>query len=239
MATVGVDSARVPTPRFQLQSVSELEARIAAERSGVPFVLFRDGNGRQQVVGLPADHERVALGRRPERGIQLAWDREVSRVHALLEHVAGAWTIVDDGLSRNGTYVNDIQLIGRRRLQDGDYVRCGSVLLEFHDPRHPADETTLKAPDAADPAPRLSPAQRRVLVALCRPLAENPHGVPATNKEIAAELCVSVDAVKTQLRRAAEVLGVDRLPQNEKRTTLAWTAIDAGAVTARELVVDA
>jgi hypothetical protein len=45
------------------------------------------------------------------------------------------------------------------------------------------------------------------------------------------------ETLKTQLRRAAEVLGVDRLPQNEKRATLAWTAIDAGAVTPRDLIV--
>jgi predicted component of type VI protein secretion system len=237
-ADVGVDLPAVPAPRFQLQSVGELEARIDAERSGMPFVVFRDGDGCQHVVGLPADHDRVAIGRRAERGIHLAWDREVSRVHALLEHVAGAWTITDDGLSRNGTFVNDAHVVGRRRLLDGDYVRCGSVLLEFHDPRHRHDDPTFKAQDDARPSARLSPAQRRVLIALCRPLADNPHGVPATNKEIAAELSISVDAVKTQLRRAAEVLGVDRLPQNEKRTTLAWAAIDAGAVTARELLVN-
>jgi pSer/pThr/pTyr-binding forkhead associated (FHA) protein len=211
---------------------------VSAERAGVPFVVFRDGDGRQQIVGLPVEEQRVAVGRRPERGIHLTWDPEVSRIHAILEHVAGAWTVVDDGLSRNGTFVNDCQVNGRRRLDDGDLVRCGNVLLEFHDPRRPADAETLKAKESEAPSARLSPAQRRVLVALCRPLTETPHAVPATNKQIAAELSVSVDAVKTQLRRAAEVLGLDDLPQNEKRAKLAWTAIDAGAVTPRDLLVD-
>jgi predicted component of type VI protein secretion system len=237
VAGLGVDSQPVYTPRLQLQSVGELEARVHAERAGVPFLVFRDGTGRQQVVALPADRDRVAVGRRPERGIHLEWDREVSRVHALLEHVAGAWTIVDDGLSRNGTFINHVHVVGRRRLQDGDVIRCGSVLLEFHDPRDRADEPTLKAKDGGAPAARLSPAQRRVLVELCRPLAGNARGVPATNKEIAARLDLSVDAVKTQLRRAAEVLGVDRLPQNEKRITLAWKAMEAGAITEPELRV--
>ena len=234
----GIDSASVSTSRFQLQSVGELEARVDAERSGVPFVVFRDGDGRQQIVALPSDDDRVAIGRRPERGIHLPWDPEVSRVHALLEPVAGAWTIVDGGLSRNGTFVNDVRVAERRRLQDGDMVRCGNVLFEFHDPGNRTDDETLKATDAEAPSARLSPAQRRVLIALCRPLAEAPHGVPATNKEIAAELSVSVDAVKTQLRRAAEVLGIEGMPQNQKRAKLAWTALDAGAVTPRDLIAD-
>ena len=33
------------------------------------------------------------------------------------------WTVVDDGLSRNGTYVNGERIHGRRRLVDGDTPR--------------------------------------------------------------------------------------------------------------------
>ena len=43
--------------------------------------------------------------------------------------------------------------------------------------------------------PQLTPAQLRVLVALCRP----PDG-PASNEEIADELTVSIDTVKTHMR---------------------------------------
>jgi pSer/pThr/pTyr-binding forkhead associated (FHA) protein len=228
----------VSRPLFQLQSVGELEARLDAERSGLPFLVFRDGDRRQHVVSLPSDDDRVALGRRPERGIHLRWDPEVSRVHALLERVAGTWTIVDGGLSRNGTFVNDIRIAERRRLRDGDVIRCGTVLLEFHDPQNREDDETRKAEDAQSPSARLSPAQRRVLIALCRPLADTPHGVPATNKEIAAELSVTVDAVKTQLRRAAEVLGLEGIPQNQKRAKLAWAALDTGVVTPRDLLAN-
>jgi len=34
----------------------------------------------------------------------LEWDSEVSRVHAELVEIGGAWTVSDDGLSRNGSY---------------------------------------------------------------------------------------------------------------------------------------
>ena len=81
---------------------------------------------------------------------------------------------------------------------------------------------------------RLSPAQRRVLVALCRPLDASPYAIPATNKEIAEELSLSVDAVKTHLRRIAELLGVHDVPQNRKRAQLAERALMAGILTGRD-----
>jgi len=74
-----------------------------------------------------------------------------------------------------------------------------------------------------------------VLVALCRPLSDGAARHPATNKAIAAELSLSVDAVKTHLRRLAVVLEVDDMPQNRKRTELAWKALETGVVTARDL----
>ena len=225
------------TPGFHALSVAELQARIEAERSWTPFLVFRDGAGRQQIVSLADELEEVALGRSPDPGIRLDWDPEVSRLHALLQQVGGAWTVVDDGLSRNGTFVNGARVAGRRRLADGDAIRCGGVLLEFRDPRAHGTDETLKAPEDA-PSHGLTPAQRRVLVALCRPLRDPPFGHPATNKQIAAELSLSVDAVKTHLRRVAEVLEVDHLPQNEKRAQLAWRALKTGVVTPRELLSD-
>jgi pSer/pThr/pTyr-binding forkhead associated (FHA) protein len=228
----------VSTAPFQLQSVAELEARVHAESSGTPFLVFRDGAGRQQLVALPDDSDRVVIGRSPQQGIHLAWDKEVSRLHAMVERVAGAWTIVDDGMSSNGTFVGGIRLCGRRRLCDGDVIQCGGVTLEFRDASAAPGDETIKAAETPPSAARLSPQQRRVLIALCRPLSDGQHRVPATNKAIAAELQLSVDAVKTHLRRAAETLNVDGLRQNEKRATLAWTALRCGAVTPRDLVAD-
>ncbi len=198
------------------------------------FVVFRDGEHRQQIVGLPKPSREIAVGRGPAQDIDLAWDPEVSRVHALLSPIGGTWTVVDDGLSRNGTFVNGGRVLGRRRLCDGDVLRCGSVNLQFREPAvSDADETHASA--EAVSARLMSPAQRRVLVALCRPLAQAPHGLPATNKQIACELSLSVDAVKTHLRSLAELLEVEDLPQNQKRAQLAWKALSSGLVSAREL----
>ena len=81
----------------------------------------------------------------------------------------------------------------------------------------------------------LTPAQRRVLIALCRPFKDSTYATPATNQQIADELVVSVDAVKSTLRALFEVFGVDALPQNQKRASLALQAMRTGVITRRDL----
>jgi hypothetical protein len=74
-----------------------------------------------------------------------------------------------------------------------------------------------------------------VLVALCRPFRESPRAAPATNREIADELVVGVDAVKAQLRALYAGSAIDGLAQNKKRARLAAMALDRGLVTPRDL----
>lgn len=220
--------------RSQPESLAEFERRTQARRAGVPFLVLRDDEGRQRLISLHADVDEVVIGRGLEHGVSLDWDPQVSRVHALLQRVGGSWTLVDDGLSRNGSYVDGLRVDGRQRLGDRAVIRCGSVEIEFSDPSaRPAQETHQAAERTA--ATRVSPAQHRVLVALCRPMRGAPYAAPATNKAIAAELSLSVEAVKTHLRHLAEVLEVDGLPQNQKRAKLAETALTTGVVAWREL----
>jgi DNA-binding NarL/FixJ family response regulator len=81
----------------------------------------------------------------------------------------------------------------------------------------------------------LTPAQRRVLIALCRPFRDSTHAMPASNQRIADELTISVDTVKSTLRALFEAFGVEDLPQNEKRQSLAVRALQSGLVNPREL----
>jgi hypothetical protein len=91
------------------------------------------------------------------------------------------------------------------------------------------------AADAPAPA-SLSDAQRRVLVALCRPFRdESAYSAAPTNQAIAEELFLSVDAVKTHLRALFAKFEVEDLPQNRKRLELVRRALTSGAVTRREL----
>jgi CRP-like cAMP-binding protein len=99
-----------------------------------PFLVYRDGGGHEHLLPLEADHPRLTIGRGATTDVSLDWDGEASRLHAALERYGSDWTVVDDGLSRNGTFVNGERVEGRRRLDDGDVVRCGTTELLFQTP---------------------------------------------------------------------------------------------------------
>ncbi len=206
----------------------ELAARLAAERTGHSFLLLRDTEDALHVVELSPERSRLTLGRDQANDIALQWDGEISRAHAELERLGGEWAITDDGLSRNGTYVNGQRVHGRRRLRDGDCVRLGRSLLTFCAPVGPVSGATVPAGDGPVVGD-LSPIQRRILAALCRPLvAAGGVAAPASNQEIADAVHLSVEGVKGQLRTLAARFGVADLPQNRKRLELAERAWRAG-----------
>lgn len=215
-------------------SPAELKAQLAAERLGKPYLVFRDGAGAQRILPLPDDAERATIGRAPECRVCLGWDAEVSRVHAQLERLGADWTVADDNLSRNGTIVNGERLRGRHRLRDGDVVHCGTTQLAFRAPPQTIAETA--PPSTQLGRVILSEAQRRVLHALCRPYAAgNRFARPPTNVELAQELFLSVETVKTHLRALFEKFAVEDLPHNQKRARLVELALESGTVVPREL----
>lgn len=212
---------------------AELKERLAAERRGAPFVLYRDEAGSQVIVELDAAAARFTVGRRTENDIALPWDAEVSRVHAQLEPVGRDWALIDDGLSRNGSYVNGARVAGRRRLRDGDRLCFGETPMLFCAPEHEPSLSTAVVGTSQGSIP-LSDVQRRVLVALCRPLKDGAYAPPATNREIAEEVHLSVDAVKAHLRVMFERLGIEDVAQNQKRARLAALALVNGLVRQHE-----
>jgi pSer/pThr/pTyr-binding forkhead associated (FHA) protein len=213
-------------------SASELKEQLEAERQGEPFLLFRDGAGAQQIVTLPATASAVTVGRDPQTDVCLDWDHEVSRVHAELARVGPDWTIADDGLSRNGTYVNGDRIKGRLRLRGGDVISMGSTTVAFRAERKELSETSWVR---SSERPSVSPSQRRVLVALCRPYrGRATHAAPATNRQIAEEVFLSVEGVKTHIRALFECFGVEDLPQNAKRARLVELALSSHTVTERD-----
>ena len=178
----------------------------------------------------------LTVGRAPGCEVPLSWDEGVSRAHAQLERLGGShdWALIDDGLSRNGSFVNGERLRRRRRLVDGDLLRFGDTAVAYRAPTQDFDETAPVSEPVE--AVVLTPAQRRVLVCLCRPYRDGGEfGTPASNQEIAEELVLSVDAVKTHLRALFERFGVGSLPRQAKRARLVQRAFETGAISGDDL----
>jgi pSer/pThr/pTyr-binding forkhead associated (FHA) protein len=213
---------------------AELRERIETEREGEPFLVLRDGDGAQHIVALEPGTTRVTIGRSAGNDVALGWDTEVSRLHVELEQLGGEWTASDDGLSRNGSFLNGQRISGRQRLRDGDVLRIGRTPIAYCRPEQSQSRPTVVAGERPE-LPTLTRQQRGVLVALCRPYKETELATPATNQQIADELFLSVDAVKAHLRTLFGYFGVEQLPQNQKRSYLAMQALQDGVVVRRDL----
>jgi hypothetical protein len=211
---------------------AELQRRLLAEARGEPFLIVRDADGTEQIVAL--GESRSTVGRGPGVDLALDADQEVSRLHAEIEPIGNAYVLCDDGLSQNGSFVNGERVAGRRKLHDGDTLRFGSTQMLFRAPD--ADEVGETRPAKDVPLVTLSPTQRLVLAALCRPYRDGgTYARPATNRQIAEEVFLSVDAVKTHMRALFQKLGVEGFPQNEKRLRLVESAFQSGVISPREL----
>jgi DNA-binding CsgD family transcriptional regulator len=208
---------------------SELKMVMDQERKGGDFALLRDDAGDLRLIDLDRQGDQLSIGRDASSAIPLTWDREVSRLHARLSRVGDAWVVEDDGLSRNGTYLNGERLTGAARLKDRDMLRLGNVTVGYRSASGGSGSETLTSAETA--APEISAAERKVLQALARPWAEG-HGLsaPASNGEIAEELVLSVHTVKSHLRKLFGKFGLDQVPQSRKRAALVEAAFRAGVI---------
>jgi predicted component of type VI protein secretion system len=201
---------------------------------GHPVLQFTDADGRVREHALDS-RVRVVIGRSPAATIPVLDDSSVSRLHAALEWMDTHWTVVDDGLSRNGTFVNGQRITGRRPLHPGDTIRIGAFVLTYRDSARAPEPTT----GVAGPLPTrdaLTDAQLKVLTALCRPFKGGAgYASPPSNQQLAAELFLSVDTIKSHLRALFAKFGLDQTPDHHKRLRLAQCAMIGGVVTDHDL----
>ena len=227
-----IETGAEPRRTRVVQTPAELKEVIAAERTGYPFVVWRTDEGAQRLLLLDQQRWRVTIGRDPTADISLPWDAEVSRTHALLEQVGRGWTLVDDGLSRNGSFVDGVRVIGRRRLRDKDRLVFGATPVTYRETTGGITQTA-SAIDTPAAIP-LTPMQRKVLIALCRAVHDSASATPATNRQIAEEVYLTVDAVKAHLRVLFDRYGLSKLPQNEKRARLVAAVLESGVLAPRD-----
>jgi pSer/pThr/pTyr-binding forkhead associated (FHA) protein len=204
---------------------------IEAERGGQPFLVYRDGDDREQVFSFEPGSAEASVGREQSSDLVLDWDGQVSRLHARFERADDGWAVVDDGISRNGTFVNGERLTGRHRLSDGDSLRFGSTTVSFRSPQAQA-EAQAPPPVAAEPTAEvdLSTSQRRVLEALCAPYKGGGIATPPTDEQIAEELFLSPHVVKTHMKVLFAKLEVDEPTDDQRRVRLVERAFQAGVV---------
>jgi FHA domain len=134
-----------------MPSQDEAQELAEAERLGDPYLVFRDIEERQRIVSLPDSWERCTVGRSLGADVCLSWDEDVSRVHADLQRMGDEWVLVDDGLSRNGTFVNGERVEGRQMLHDGDELRFGQTLVSFRAPFQMPGQTRIRPVPEPDP----------------------------------------------------------------------------------------
>lgn len=217
-------SAPEPTdPRAPHSSTAAELARLN-ELADQTYVAWRTPEGALQVEVLERTAATVTIGRETHREIALVWDPHVSRLHAELQPRDRDWVVVDTN-STGGTFVADERLTGVRPLRAGDRIRVGNTILAFHAPIAEAAVRTLEAEQMARTP--LTKAKKDVLVALCRPLIADLSADTTTNQQIAAELVISVDAVKKTLTFLYDAFEIDVAP---KRRHMARKAIRLGVV---------
>ena len=199
-----------------------------------PCVIYRDADGQPVLHALRTSP--VTIGRSSSADICLSWDARVSRMHARLELVgddpATDWTVVDDGSSRNGSYVNGERIRGRAHLREGDGLSLGRTLLVFRVAAaaddaapHPVVQSTqggmtmFGLPSVTRAS--LSDSQYRVLLALAGPADDTGAPLqPATDEEIAGRLFLNIETVRAHLQLLFERFGVAELPPERRRTGL-------------------
>ena len=181
--------------------------------------------------------DRSTIGKAAENDIAVADDATASRLHAVLERFAAGWCVTDLG-SSNGTWVNGERIWASRRLRHGDEIRVGQTRLIFRDPLTAAGAAT----EAEEAPPALTPRERDVLVALCRPLlARDMFTEPASTRAIADELVITQAAVKQHLANLYDKFGIapaDDAPARRARQRGAapWRGLADGTARAQARV---
>ncbi len=98
----------------------------------------------------------LQIGREPEGGLKVGGDPRISRIHVTVR--VGGTVIVEDGGSRNGTFVNG-ERVRYADLDEGDILRVGDTFFHF---RHEGDTDDADVPLLVGRSPAARALRARV-----------------------------------------------------------------------------
>jgi DNA-binding SARP family transcriptional activator len=201
---LGID----PSPELRaLEQTILTHSRLGrVQRGGRPFLLLHDGAGSQHVLPLDAARSPLTIGRRSSNDVCLSWDPEVSRLHAQLEHDADGWSLLDEGLSRNGSFVDGEPVHGRHRLQDAQVIRLGGTVLLYR--------------SAGGSSLRTAPGSAVTSIARVRSASQLPPGERAALEALAAGTLCDDPADAADLDALRHRFDVADLPPDERDDVL-------------------
>ena len=215
-----------PTPRRPPSCASASRPSAGAARSSSCATATA-----ASACSTSTDTGRSTIGR--GTGNEVAWSGTPrSRACTPSSRVGGEWTVGDDGLSRNGSFVNGARISGRSACATA--TSCASAR-----PRSPT-AARVRGLDADRgrrqrlALPTCPPTQRQVLVALAGPTStpiRDPGDQPGHRRRAAPQ------RRRGQVAPAHAVPALrDRAPaQNQKRSRLVAEALQSGVVSPRDL----
>ncbi len=182
--------------------------------------------GNDQGSRYELDGQTVGLGRDTSNEVEVH-DTEVSRQHAELRRVDGAYEISDLN-SSNGTYVNG-RRVEQHRLASGDHVQIGSTLMLYTGPTGDSvqnlDQIDIALPQQADDQSQIirsvTQEEGSRIFALEADLPENSWLARArSNLQVMYRTTLAV----------SHTLDIDQLLQRIMELIFGWVEADRGCI---------
>lgn len=119
-----------PAPRPQPQPEPTPRRNTGRQVLPAPVLVLSDLRQPDRILHIPLDRP-VILGRSADADLPITFDKSVSRQHCEVRW-DGQRAIIQDYGSRNGTFVNDQEVVSPMPLPDGAQLTLGALKLRVY-----------------------------------------------------------------------------------------------------------
>lgn len=118
-----------------------------------PEIVIRTQDGATKNLALEKD--QISVGRSATNDLSYPEDHGLSRQHLVFERSGRNWQVRDLG-SKNGTLVNSIRITGATKLEPGDRISAGHLVIQFAEPAPSVSNETVVFVDSGPEEPSSS-----------------------------------------------------------------------------------